>query len=191
MDDHNAHRPTGGTVDRADDRAGELIETDSTDRDRHPGDALRHDSLAVVPTLGTFDAVVTSPASGNKMADSYDGRDGSTRSTYRCSLGRPLSPGSGAALQWGAKYRDLHAAIWKVCVEVLRPGGRFVLNTKDHPRGFERQRVTDWHIDTLVDLGLVVIDRTEVETPHFRFGANADARYPEELVVLELAGGAS
>ena len=34
----DAHRPTAGTVDRADDRAGELIEDHRTDDHRRPAD---------------------------------------------------------------------------------------------------------------------------------------------------------
>jgi hypothetical protein len=50
-------------------------------------------------------------------------------------LGRPLTPGNSGALQWGEEYRALHVAVWTECRRVLKPGGIFVLNVKDHIRG--------------------------------------------------------
>jgi hypothetical protein len=51
----------------------------------------------------TFGAVAISPCYGNRMADLYDGRDGSRRHTYRIALGRLPSANSAAALQWGRR----------------------------------------------------------------------------------------
>lgn len=130
----------------------------------------------------TFDAVATSPAYGNRMADQYDGRDGSRRSTYRLSLGRPLHPRSGAALQWGTTYRQLHTAAWHETYRVLRPGGLFLLNIKDHIRKGRPQRVPGWHLQVATTLGFHLEHIEVIPTPGMRHGANHQARVDHELV---------
>jgi hypothetical protein len=130
----------------------------------------------------SVDAIVTSPAYGNRLADSYDGRDGSKRSTYRIALGRPLSVGSGAALHWGSEYRDLHRSAWAEACRVLKPGGLFVVNVSDHIRKGKRQAVARWHLQALQQLGLHLWQSVQVETPRMRHGANAELRVPFELV---------
>lgn len=132
----------------------------------------------------TFDAIATSPTYGNRMADQYDGRDGTRRHTYRIALGRTLTPGNTGSLQWGDTYRTLHQAAWKEACRVLKPGGRFILNIKDHIRRGRQQPVTRWHIDTLTDLGLTLIETRHVAAPGIRDGTNADARTPTETVAL-------
>lgn len=131
----------------------------------------------------TFDVVLTSPAYGNRMADRYAGdQKGSRRATYRIALGRDLSEGSGAALQWGARYRDLHRRAWAEAHRVLRPGGRLILNISDHYRAGIRQRVADWHVGALLDAGFTLAAAQTVHTPRMRHGANAELRVDGELV---------
>jgi len=132
---------------------------------------------------GYFDAIATSPTYGNRMADTYDGRDGSRRNTYRISLGHDLSEGSSAGLQWGAEYRLFHEKAWKEAIRVLRQHGSFVLNCKDHIRKGERVPVTQWHVGELERLGLAVDRFQRVETPGNRHGANGQARLDYEWVV--------
>ena len=91
-----------------------------------------------------FDAICTSPTYGNRMADHHEARDTSPRHTYRHTLGRPLTPVNSGALQWGEEYRALHLAVWTECRRVLKPGGIFVLNVKDHIRGGVLQEVSNW-----------------------------------------------
>src|SRR5690606_20149612 len=55
-----------------------------------------------------FDAIVTSPCYGNRMADHHDARDSSRRYTYRHMLGRPLHPANTGKLQWGEAYQEAH-----------------------------------------------------------------------------------
>jgi hypothetical protein len=152
---------------------------------QHP-DTLVGDSrrLGAMFTAGEFDAVATSPAYGNRMADHHNARDDSYRRTYRHLLGRPLSDGNGGGLQWGPAYRDLHLEVWTATVPLVRCGGRFVLNCRDHTRAGVRQEVTAWHLDTLAGLGLELLATEEVPTPGFRFGANAATRWPEVVATL-------
>lgn len=130
-----------------------------------------------------FDGICTSPAYGNRMADKLL-RDPTTTKTYAADLGRPLSAGSGAALQWGQAYRDLHAAAWAEALRVLQPGGLFVLNIKDHVRAGKVQPVTAWHVECLTGLGFTELEHVQVPTPSMRWGANASARVGYESVIL-------
>lgn len=133
---------------------------------------------------GFFDAAVTSPTYGNRMADHHTARDDSRRNTYRHALGRPLHPANSGAMQWGDPYRTFHTAAWTELARVLCPGGRFVLNIKDHIRRGQRQPVTAWHCATLTHLGFTENEHRHVACPGQRFGANGGARIEYESVIL-------
>ena len=130
-----------------------------------------------------FDAICTSPAYGNRMADTLL-RDIYKRKTYASELRRELHPDNGGALQWGPKYRTFHVAAWTEARRVLGVGGAFVLNIKDHIRGGVVQPVTQWHIDALTSLGFRLLRHEHVPTPSMRYGANADKRVEYESVIL-------
>lgn len=132
----------------------------------------------------TFDAVFTSPTYGNRMADHHEARDDSRRNTYRHAIGRPLSVGSSAVLQWGDEYRVFHEKAWREALRVLKPGGYFLLNCKDHIRGGVRQYVTEWHVLTLVGLGCEVVEGQRVKCPGNRQGANGALRIDHESLCL-------
>lgn len=136
----------------------------------------------------SFDAVVTSPTYGNRLADSYDADDAAERRSYHHDLGRKPSKGSTATMQWrGADeddYCTVHDAAWCEAVRVLKPGGRLILNIKDHIRGGQIQDVSAWHADVLCRrLGLMLAAWRAVPTPGLRSGENADARVPVEYVI--------
>ncbi len=131
----------------------------------------------------TFGAVMTSPAYGNRMADAYAG-DGTRRFTYRISLGRPLSDGSGASLHWGNSYREMHISALAEILRVLTPGGFLVLNMKDHIRAKRRQYVTDWWILAAQITGFTFVEGHTVATPGVGMGANRDLRVDGEQVLV-------
>lgn len=140
---------------------------------------------------GTFDAVVTSPTYGNRMADHHEARDESDRGTYRHRLGRELTDGNAGELPWaddhrGDDYRALHGDVWRRVVKLLAPGGRFVLNIKDHKREGRRAPVSAWHVATLLALGLIYVDDNAVPTKGTggALGDNADTRAGVEHVYL-------
>ena len=141
-------------------------------------------ALALPYRDGAFDAVETSCTYGNRMADRYDGRDGSRRNTYRCAMGHDLHPANSGAMQWGEAYREFHVAAWRECWRVLRPGGRLVLNISDHIRKGKRIEVAQWHCDALQGIGFQFIIGRSAQTPRNGFGKNGKARVEHEQVFV-------
>ena len=147
----------------------------------HP-DTIVGNALALKFDDATFDAVVTSPTYGNRLADHHNAKDGSVRRSYTHDLGRQLQEDNSGAMHWGPKYRDFHTKAWLEAKRILRPGGRIVLNTSDHIRKKQRQFVSSWHANTLSSIGFELVDPAHVKTPRLRLGANSEARVPNELV---------
>lgn len=158
------------------------IELEKEWADLHP-DTHVGNALALSYADGTFDAVVTSPTYGNRLADSHDARDGSVRRSYTHDLGRQLDEDNSGAMHWGPKYRDFHRAAWLETKRVLRPGGRLVLNISDHIRQKKRQFVSSWHTITLIEMGFELVDSARVETPRLKVGAHSSSRMRSELVL--------
>ena len=132
----------------------------------------------------TVDAVVTSPTYGNRMADHFTATQPGGRNTYTHQHGAPLHPDNSGALQWGRAYCRFHHRAWTESLRILRPGGLFLLNIKDHIRNKKRQRVTLWHTLNLTYChGLALIDHHRIQTPGNRFCQNADARIPYESIL--------
>lgn len=71
-------------------------------------------------------------------------------------------------------------------MRVLKPGGRFILNIKDHIRAGRLQLVTAWHIATLSRLGLVYEPDLSkaVSAQSLKAGENAESRIPWEYVLV-------
>lgn len=184
-----------------------------------PGPVTMADARRLPYADASFDAIATSPTYGNRMADHHQatercracggtgrtngdrhgdvcakcagaGRRAHVRHTYRHYLGRPLTEANTGQMHWGPTYRDVHHAIWAECVRVVRPGGRLVVNVKDHYRTLTRgqlpvlQPVVHWHAMTLVGLGLGCAARRRVPCPGQRHGANGHARVDHEWVLV-------
>lgn len=133
---------------------------------------------------GVFDAIATSPVYGNRMSDHHNARDGSTRHTYKHTLGHDLHPRNAGALQWGDSYRLFHKQAWAEIVRVLRPGGMFLLNSSDHIRKGKVQHVTQFHLDTLGRLGLTCERTVLIGTARLRHGENHQARVDHETLSI-------
>lgn len=179
---------------------------------RYPWRVTTEDARHLSWADDTFGAVVTSPTYGNRMADHHDAKDAckrcdgngylifieapdvdcpvcsgtglSRRNTYTHTIGRNLTTGNTGAMQWGAEYKSTHLAIWAEVYRVLAPGGRFVLNVKDHIRKGELVPVSAWHRSACQAMGFVLEDRHMVECPGNRQGANGTARIPYENVYV-------
>lgn len=159
------------------------IEIEKEWAELHPN-TIEYDCLAwLLDALDNhFDAIVTSPCFGNRMADNHDAKDDSKRITYRHMLGRQLSPGSAAGMPWGNRYRDFHSQVWKESVRVLKPGGHFILHISDHIRKGQVQHVSAWHRQVLEELGLTFAEGHELASRRMRFGANRELRVASEYL---------
>lgn len=134
---------------------------------------------------GSFDAVVTSPTYGNRMADHHVAKDSSKRNTYRHTLGRALHPANSGQLQWGPKYEGFHLAAWAEVDRVLAPGGVFVLNVSDHIRKGKIAEVSLFHVWAMcTKYGYRPPDEERIFTQRQRQGANGAARVPYESIFV-------
>lgn len=138
---------------------------------------------------GSFGTVTTSPTYANRLSDSYDGRDGSSRMSYRLSLGRDLTANNSGGMQWDHTYRDLHRTVYQQLPTILQPDGLLLLNMKDHRRDGHWQHVTDWHLRTLLEQRFSFITAERIECPGNGHGANlADRIEFETLLVMRAPG---
>lgn len=149
----------------------------------HPR-TINGDALRLPFADGSFDVVATSPTYGNRMADHHEAKDDSRRITYRHYLGRPLHPNNSGQLQWGPKYREFHEQAWREVWRVLRPGGAFILNVKDHIRRGEVVPVCEWHLGACEAIGFTVARLSRPQVSGMRFGENHGARLDAELVAM-------
>lgn len=148
----------------------------------HPDTECRDSTrMSDVPD-GLYDAVATSPVYGNRMSDHYKAKDSSRRFTYRSSLGRDLHENNAGRYQWGAVYVNLHEQVWRQCVRVLKPGGIFVLNVKDHIRQAQVVRVSEWHVGFLEAQGLELFTFMMVPSKGTGMGSNRHVRVDHEMV---------
>lgn len=139
-----------------------------------------------------FDAICTSPTYGNRMADHDEGTIAigwNGRRTYAAAIKRQLHKDNSGSLQWGKEYRNFHFLAWTEAKRVLRPGGVFVLNIKNHIRGGVEQLVTEWHIEALQSLEYRLIEHSKINTPSMRFGQNSEARIEYESVIKFVKAG--
>lgn len=135
-----------------------------------------------------FDAIVTSPTYGNRLADHHNASDPERRRSYTHDLGRPLHEDNSGAMQWGSAYREFHTQAWAEAWRIVRPGGRFVLNIKDHVRDGERQHVAGWHVTELILVGFELLWCVDVGTRQLRQGENAELRFDEQVFVFGRPG---
>lgn len=146
------------------------------------------DALALPYPDAVFDAIVTSPTYGNRMADAFTSGEGwenarGTRNTYTHALGRKLDLRNSGRLQWGDQYKEFHRLAWMEARRVIRPGGWLVLNVSDHIRAGVVQMVTNWHIDVLEGLGFRLDRWHTVTTRRNRYGQNGNVRVAYESVI--------
>lgn len=140
----------------------------------------------------SFDAAATSPCYPNGMCDNFQASDASIRNTYvhrlRMHLGSDyeLSPHNTAALSPRRSraaleaFYAVHQKAWNEVYRVLRPGGVFVVNTKDtvHTLFGEHTR------DQLREAGFTIAEQMSVSARGLLHGANYQLRVDaEELTV--------
>jgi SAM-dependent methyltransferase len=147
----------------------------------------------------SFDGGATSPTYPNRMAGDYAPpgwtKNPKGRRSYSLSkrwLARdaslelaPTNTARYSTRRGVENYWWLHAKIWAEVARVIRPGGIFVLNTKDTVQAL----VTDPHVRLLTDAGFEEVHREIVKPPGYRNGANRHLRVGhEDIVVLRREG---
>jgi len=129
-----------------------------------------------------FDAVCTSPTYGNRMADHFKASDTSKRNTYMHTLGRELTQNNSGKMHWGDDYKNLHESVYAECFRVMKSGGLFILNMKNHIRNGIEIDVNKWHIECLMKLGFDYVSIASVPVRGNGFGKNGKVRTPYEYV---------
>ena len=122
-----------------------------------------------------FDAICTSPTYGNRMADSFiDHKPEKSyiRNTYHHTLGRTPSSRNTGRYHFGEEYLALHEQVYAECKRVLKPGGKFVLNTKNFIHSSVETNVTGSHAQLLTNLGFVIEKSEKFPVNGFKLGAN-------------------
>lgn len=138
----------------------------------------------------SFDAVITSPCYGNRMADHHEAKDDSKRNTYTHTLGRKLHDDNSGAMQWGDEYRHFHLRAWMEAYRVLKPTRSttspklMIVNISNHIRKDEEIDVTGWHVAALQAVGFTHLGVRTVETQRNREGSNGTIRCAYESVLI-------
>jgi SAM-dependent methyltransferase len=148
-------------------------------------DTICASALALPFDNDSFDAIVTSPTYGNRLADAGYSATPDRRHSYTFDLGHKLSDDNSGGMHWGGRYRAFHEDAWAEADRVLRPKGRFVLNIKDHIRQHERQFVTGWHVTHLMqEYGYSLVWCEDLNTSGLPT-VDGKKSLPEQIFVLE------
>lgn len=89
---------------------------------------------------------------------------------------------------FGDRYKELHTAILRSCLDVARPGAPLLLNVSDFVKTIDGAprtvHVTTWHLNVAQAVGWEWVDATPIpNTPRMRYGANREARIDREWVL--------
>ena len=160
------------------------IEPEWIDPNPYKCDIITHEDAEEISYNGFVDAICTSPTYGNRMADHHNAKDGSKRNTYTHCLGRTLNSENTGKMQWGKQYQEKHIKIYQNLFRLLKPGGMFLLNVKNHIRKGEEINVKQFHEKVLTDLGLKKQKELFVETRGCRCGKNGNARAKGEYILV-------
>ena len=130
-----------------------------------------------------FNAICTSPTYGNRMADHHNAKDGSKRITYTHCLGHQLNDANTGKMQFGKNYKNKHKQIYKHLFGLVKHGGIFVLNIKNHIRRGEEVDVVGFHKEALTQSGFTLEEDKVIQTHCMGFGQNRDKRIHEEHII--------
>lgn len=159
--------------------------------DAHPR-TIKGNALSLPFPDESFDGAFTSPCYGNRMADSHNAKDASSRRSYthdlRTATGDPtrkLHPdNSGTLYAWDPRYWQFHEKAWAELRRVLKRKHPFVLNVSDCVRNGRPIPVVARHIVLLESIGFELAAEYPVRTPRMRKGENHDARAKREFVLV-------
>jgi hypothetical protein len=154
-------------------------------KEDYPVDKWYHQDAQTLDTKGLlYDAIVTSPTYGNRMADHHNAKDASKRITYTHRYGAKLTEGNTGVLHFGNEYKNKHVAIFRHLLTLLKDGSIVMVNVSDFIRKGEVVGVVSWWKDMLEGLGLAFIEEVQIKTPRMRFGANNEKRVEGESLLV-------
>lgn len=159
----------------------------------HPRTILA-DATRLPFATASFDGGACSPVYPNRMTDYVPAgwtKNPKGRRSYSLSkrwLARDaevvLHPNNAARFSTRRGIGDywwIHRAVWAEVARVTRPGGTFVLNTKNTAAAL----VTEPHARLLTAAGFTEVHREQVRPPGYRMGRNREVRADtEDIVVL-------
>lgn len=130
----------------------------------------------------SVDAVVTSPTYGNDMAVTYK-----RERTYTVCNGKPLKKSNTGQMRWnkeGEKYKEVHKNAYKEAFRVLTDNGIMVVNVKNHIRQGKEQKVAEWHLDTLKEIGFTAVMVKKVKVKGLYVGGLSIPKVPHEHILI-------
>lgn len=131
-----------------------------------------------------FDAIVTSPTYGNRMADHHLAKDNSKRNTYTHCIGHQLNDGNTGKMQFGKEYCEKHEKIYTNLCPMIKNNGMFILNVSNHIRKGSEVDVVSWHIDAILTRGFILEQDIKISTKRNKFGANSEKRVEFEHILV-------
>jgi DNA modification methylase len=147
-------------------------------------DVWYHQDAEFLVTDRTFDAIITSPTYGNRMADHHKANDGSRRITYTHRYGQKLSDGNTGVMHFGKEYKDKHTRIFTNLRKLLKSNGLLMVNVSNFIRNGEEVDVVGWWKDMLTNVGFSFIEDVPIATPRMKFGANRTKRVQNENLLI-------
>lgn len=160
-----------------------------------PGNARR-----IPYGAGSFDAYCTSYVFPNGMCDSFISAetDESDRMTYSHRARRNrgertyrLHSDHAGRYPWGRgskqaelRWKELHVDFIRDGIRVLKHGGLFIVEMKDHWVGKDLVPVTAWLIDQFVAQGCTLVGVTRIPVRGNRKGANREIREEHTNLIM-------
>jgi hypothetical protein len=129
----------------------------------------------------SIDAIITSPTYGNDMGRTAPSRN---RTYTVCNDNNPLKEGNTGKLIWGDTYKSIHIDAYKEAFRVLTTKGVLVLNVKNHIRKGKEQKVTQWHLTTLKNIGFNIVKTIKIKTKGIPFGGLNIPKVPFEYIIV-------
>lgn len=157
-------------------------------KEKFPVDMWYHQDAEFLTTDCTFDAIITSPTYGNRMADHHNAKDASKRITYTHRYGNKLTEGNTGVMHFGNEYKNKHYKIFVHLKQLLKTNGYLMVNVSNFIRSGKEVDVVGWWQEMLSSIGYIFIEKIPIATPRMRYGANAKSRVDNEYLLIYKLG---
>ena len=137
---------------------------------------------------GYFDAIVTSPTYGNRMADHHKAKDGSKRNTYTHCIGHQLKDGNTGKMQFGKEYQHKHEQIYANICKMVKNNGLFILNVSNFIKNGAEVDVVNFHRTNIEANNFLLVEDIKMSTHRNRYGRNGNIRVDYEHIMVFIKG---